>query len=134
MMKKRYFFILILLSIGFTSTAAADVDINPGLWEITTEMKMPGMSMPPATITQCLTKEDLVPQSSSPNQECEIIDMQTSGNTVRWTMKCSGEGGESIAKGEVTYHGDTYEGTMVMTQAGTDYTMHMTGRRIGECE
>ncbi|MGM0664355.1 MAG: DUF3617 family protein, partial [Thermodesulfobacteriota bacterium] len=29
-----------------------------------------------------------------PGQECEIIDMKVSGNTVTWTMRCSGQGGD----------------------------------------
>ena len=135
MKRKGFFSVLIAVSFMFAGFAlAGGVNMKPGLWEITTKINMPGMSMPPQTTTQCLTKDDLVPKSTSPNQECKITDMKTSGNTVTWTMKCSGQGGESTATGEVTYNGDTYEGTMVMTQNGTKITMHMTGRRIGDCK
>lgn len=135
-MLKRLFtvFVILLAAVSF-SFAASGPDIKEGLWEITSSMKMQGMNMPSYTHTQCITKNDLVPKSSQPGQECTISNYKIKGNTVSWSIKCSNQGGEMEGTGRITYMGDSFEGTMKMKMSGsgTEVTTHMTGRRIGDC-
>jgi hypothetical protein len=110
--------------------------MKEGLWEITTKTKIPGMEMPPMKHTQCITKNDLVPQSSQPGQECKITETKVIGNTVTWTMQCKTQGEEMKGTGKITYSGDSFEGTIIisMPQANMKITTHISGKRIGDCK
>ena len=118
----------------------AEVQMRPGLWEVTARMEMPGMpmEMPAMTHTQCLGKEDMVPQQTEPNQKCRMIENKVSGNTVSWVMECNSAEGNMKARGEVTYQGDSFKGQVRMEtntpgQGTMEMVSHMTGRRIGDC-
>jgi hypothetical protein len=120
-----------------TVAAAERIDMNEGLWEVTTTTEMPGVpfEIPPMTFTQCITEQDLVPQNEQPDNECTLSDNRISGNTVTWSIVCRGEGGSSRGDGTITYHGDSFEGNMEMSMAeGMEMINHMQGRRIGACK
>jgi len=136
MLKKLFAASIILLTAISISFAASGPNMKEGLWEITTKTKMPGMEMPPMKHTQCITKNDLVPQSSQPGQECKITETKVIGNTVTWTMQCKTQGGEMEGTGKITYSGDSFEGTMIMSmpQANMKITTHISGKRIGDCK
>jgi hypothetical protein len=110
--------------------------MQEGLWEITSEVKMPGMNLPPSTHTQCITKDDLVPQKTQPGQECQMTDVKVNGNTVTWKMRCSGQGRDMTGTGQITYNGDRFSGSMKMNMPGQAMKIitHMKGRRIGDCQ
>ena len=124
-------FILAAVSISFAAP-----DLKEGKWEITTKMEMKGMpmEMPAVTHTQCLTKNDFVPQDPGPNQKCEPEKSKVSGNTVTWSIKCDGEGGPMTGNGKVTHSGDSFKGSMNMKQQGMDMTSHISGKYIGKCD
>ncbi len=136
MLKKLFFCSIILLTAISISFAASGPNMKEGLWEITTKTKMPGMEMPPMKHTQCITKHDLVPQSSQPGQECKITETKVIGNTVTWTMQCKTQGGEMKGTGKITYSEDSFEGTIIMSmpQANMKITTHISGKRIGDCK
>ena len=92
--------------------------------------------MPPTTHTQCLTKDNLAPQTSQLGQECKITQTSVVGNTVTWTVLCKGQGGDMKGAGKITYSGNSFEGVMKMSMAGQDVevTCHMSGHRIGDCK
>ncbi len=139
-MKRLFISFIILFTATSISFAEPAPDMKDGKWEITTKTEMPGMpmQMPAVTSTQCLTKEDLVPQNSQQGGggECKVTDVKVEGNTVSWTMHCSGQGGEIKGSGEITYSGDSFKGKMniIMTQANMKMVNTMNGTRIGECE
>ena len=136
MLKKliaAFFILFALTSISF----AGSVNFNPGKWEITSKMQMAGgMNMPPNTITQCMTKNDIVPQNTQPGQECVVTETKIVGNTVTWTMECKGQQGDMKGTGKLIYNGDTFEGEMVMimSMGNMKITNKMSGRRIGDCQ
>ncbi len=134
-MKKALFFLMILLFVPATTVAGGSPDMKPGLWEITVRTQMQGMNIPPSTMTECLTEDDMVPTGTQPGQECEIIDMKVSGNTVTWTIQCSGQGEEVESIGQIEYRGNTFEGS-VKTVIGGGMTVEniMTGKRLGDCK
>ncbi|MDY0270694.1 DUF3617 domain-containing protein [Trichloromonas sp.] len=136
-MWKKLLFFVFLCALGMSSArAAGSIDMQEGQWEITTRMEMPGMpvQIPPMTFSQCITQQDLVPQNEQPDNECTVISNRIDGNTVVWSVVCKGEGGETRGDGQITYHGDHFEGSMQMAMPeGMTMTNYMSGKRIGPC-
>jgi len=138
MLRKLLVISVVLLTSLSTSIAGSGPNMQEGKWEVTTRMEMPGMStsMPAVTSTQCLTKKDFVPQGSQQGQECKITKTKVDGNTVTWTVKCSGQGGELTGTGRMTYSGSSFKGTieMTMTQPNVKMISHINGHLIGDCK
>jgi len=128
---------LLLANSGF----AAGVNMHEGLWEITTKLEMPGMpmQMPARKHRQCLTKQKMEPNAQGQEAKgCKISNRKISGNTVTWTLKCSGENAMQ-AVGKMTYHGDRMEGTITMQandpeEGEMKMVNRISGRRIGRCQ
>ena len=138
MLKELFIALTILVTTTSVSFAGSELNMQEGKWEITTKMEIPAMpmDMPPMKHTQCLTKKDLLPQSSQGGQECKISQTKISGDTVTWAMQCSGgHGGDSKGNGTIAYNGSSMKGTIKMTntQSNTEVTSHLTGNRIGDC-
>lgn len=138
MLRKILVISVALLASLSTSIAGSGPNMQEGKWEVTTRMEMPGMSisMPEVTSTQCLTTKDFVPQGSQQGQECKITKTKVDGNTVTWTVKCSGQGVEMTGTGRMKYSGSSFKGTikMTMVQSNTKMISHIKGHRIGDCE
>ena len=130
--------LLIAVSICF---AGSEPNMQEGKWEITTKMNIPamGMDIPPMKHTQCLTKKDLIPKSSQSGQgqECKITENKTAGNTVTWSMQCSGgHGGDMKGSGEMTYNGNSFNGKIELKgdQPNSGTISQISGQRIGDCK
>jgi len=140
--------ISICISLALFLTAAtafgAQPNMQAGMWEITIKMDMERapFPMPPMTVKQCVTKDDLkdgrktLPSSSNKKDDCEVTDYKAAGNKVSWKMLCKNGGSGT---GEMVYQGTSYNGTMTMTQkdkkGGTaKIVQHYKGKRTGECK
>ncbi|MBU1138640.1 MAG: DUF3617 domain-containing protein [Proteobacteria bacterium] len=124
------------LGCGAVALAGGSVNMQEGLWEISSTVNMPGMIMPPTSYTQCINKEDLVPQNKQNGQECTMDNITQKGDMVMWTVHCSTPGGMMTGKGAITYEGTTFLGDIQMIisgQHGMQMNTHMEGRRIGDC-
>ena len=134
-MKRLVLLAFVCLLVLPAPAVAGGPDMEPGLWEITTESRMQGMNIPASTMTQCLTEDDMVPRNTQPGQDCEITDLTTSGDTVRWTMRCGGQGEEVESTGQIRYHGTSFEGNITTTIGSTGMTVEstLTGKRLGDC-
>ncbi len=124
----------------FSLGAQADLNMQPGMWETTITMNMPGMPMvpPPTTQRYCITQEDLVPRDPKSAKDCQRLDHKIEGNTVTWNAECKQDGRVTVGSGRITYAGDTYEGSMEMEMrngpgGGMKMTQTMQGHRIGDC-
>jgi hypothetical protein len=131
--------ILIFLGLVFLCGSAvyagSELNMQDGTWEITSQVKMQGMTIPPMTFSQCITKENAVPQNTSPGQDdCKVSDMKTVGSTVSWTMTCNEQAGNMKGKGKITYHGDRFEGEMTTEHMGMVMVTEMSGKRTGPCQ
>ena len=125
-----------LLVVLAAAAPAAAQTMQPGLWELTARMEMPGMTMPPMTIQQCL--RDASPESVVPAMpNCTITGRSASGNTVRWSVICQEGGMRMTGNGEMTLRGTTSDGVLQMTMDEGGQRQSMThrysGRRIGAC-
>lgn len=106
-----------------------------GKWQITMKMEMEGMpgQIPPQTMTHCVTKE----QAEHPEQwqksrdtSCKILDSKMDGNKLSWKIKCDKGSGE----GEMTFGDGSYTGESRMDVEGHKMTVHMEGKRLGDCD
>jgi hypothetical protein len=132
-------FIATLITTLICSAAFADtkeVNMNPGLWEWTAEMDIPNMpnKLPPTVNRKCLTKEDLVPAMKKPGQECDIKELETSSESVKWAMTCTSPRGPVASTGQMFYNGDTAHGEVKVNSQGMYMTSKMKGVRIGDCD
>ncbi len=141
MLRENIYIIGVLfLAFGLVSCSGGGPDLEEGMWEITTEVNMPGMPMkiPPMVYQQCLTKDDIVPKQGPVNQEiCSYSAPKTRGNSVSWSMECKSPGGKTKTEGEITYKGTTFDGIMTMSMTGSinmSGTNKISGRRIGDCQ
>jgi rare lipoprotein A (peptidoglycan hydrolase) len=138
MLRRKFkYFVLTLILTAFTS-ANADVDLHEGMWEITSKIEMSGIpvQIPDTTISQCISKEKIIPKTNKKvNEHCTVSEQKIEGNTVTWKMKCAGK---MESQGSITYHGDTFEGlitsqTEIPNMGMMTMTIQMTGKRTGEC-
>ena len=139
-MYKRVQLVALIIFIFFTGIVFADSNPNmkEGLWEITTNVEMPGMpmSMPPVTNTQCLKKNALIPQSGQPGQECQFKNLKIMGNTITYEIDCTTQNGKMIGHGKITYNGTSMEGEMVTTisQGNMKMIQKISGHYVGKCK
>ncbi len=124
-----------------TSIGLAQTPMRAGLWEVSTEMQMPGMTMPPMKARQCVTAADLQrdPTSGLPrgaqngaSDSCKVSDFKTVGARVTWTLTCTSPQAMT-AQGDLTFSGDTYTGTIKMAMQSATMTMKTSGSRVGDC-
>jgi hypothetical protein len=134
--------LVLLILVFFTVSCQSEpkVNIKEGQWKITTDVKMKGMpmQMPPFTHTQCITKDDLVPKTSPPDQQeqnVEISNLKVDGNTVSYDITSSSPGGKMTGHSTITYEGDKMKGTMSskIQPGNMEMTYNMSGKRIGDC-
>ncbi|MCF6266903.1 MAG: DUF3617 domain-containing protein [Desulfuromusa sp.] len=140
---KTRFIVAILFLFAFisysTTTSASNINMNDGLWEISTKMDMANLpfAIPPMTYTSCLTKEDLIPVRSdqAEQNECKVTQQKIHADTISWTVVCDMDEGKITSSGTVTYKGDSFHGEMTVAPEGGG-SMHqtMSGRRIGPCD
>jgi len=134
-MRKAILIVLAVLLVPAV-TLAAD-SIREGLWEVTTQMEMPGMPMKmPATVMKhCYTKNDVSDQKNiiSRDKNCVVTDLKTSSNKVTWKMKCTGENAGTMT-GETVFGNDSYTSVMKMNSHGQKMTMTVKGKRLGTCK
>lgn len=134
--------------------ASSGLTIQPGLWEITMEMRnsrmtgMPeGMSMPqipPTTVRSCVTPEEVSRANASflsggghAGIDCDYSRVTIAGGRIQGTSTCSRPGMEVAVTmdGSFTPTGYDINQQMQSTMQGrtTSSTNHLVGRRIGEC-
>src|SRR6266511_4155229 len=118
--------IIALLCILVVPAVASDANsIRDGLWEISSQVEMPGMPMkiPPTVMKHCYSKDDVKDQKKviAKDKNCSVTDLKNSGNKASWTMKCTGENAATMT-GETVFGNDSYTTVMHMKAQGHDMT------------
>ena len=126
----------VLLSISYSTTHAAGINAELGMWEWTTTMEIPGMPFapPPVTYSECLTKEDLVPNQSGRDGGCKIISQKITGSSIHWKMECVEEGQKMTSEGKMIYSGTTAKGEVNIVSQGMKMKSKINGHRTGACK
>lgn len=138
-MYRKVLLLLIVVSLFFfaCSSKPSGPNMKEGKWEITVKIETTGdmpFQMPTQTFTQCITKDNAIPQKAETDQNCKITKNTMSGDTVSWTVECKTPEGPVISEGTVTYKEDRFEGVVKMKHFGMDITQYMNGKWIGECK
>jgi hypothetical protein len=125
---------LLLAALPFVALAAGPA-AEPGVyWEQTVEMQMMGFSMPATTMKVCMPKGawDQPPKAGDGDDNCQLSEVKRSGPRMTWKVKC--KDGTS-GSGDMTYGGDTFQGTTVMNTGGQTVRMAMKGKKVGgDCD
>ena len=154
-MKKSTLIALACLASG-AAVAAGPFDqfkgkMKEGMYEYKMDMDMgampgmpPGMKNQSMTFQKCVTPQDIEkgqmgrgPRDSKGNENCEVKNMNVSGNTATYTMECKGER-PMKADNKITFSGDGYkmDMNMQMQMQGQPMSMkqHMEAKYIGPCK
>jgi hypothetical protein len=104
----------------------------PGdLWQVTTKMSMPGMTMPGQTSQVCAAKTWTRPPGGE-REGCTSSGFAMKGNTASWDTVCTGQ--QSMkGHGEITLAGDSYKGTIKFSGEGFAMTIELEGKKLGDC-
>ena len=145
-----------VLAAAFCSTAALagpfdsfKGKMKPGMYEYKMDMDMgqmpgmpPGMGKQSHTFQHCVTPEDIDrgemnrQEGRNAPKNCEIKNMQVSGNTATYQMVCS-QPHEMTADNKITFGSDGYkmDMKMAMNQGGRpmNMTQHMEAHYLGPC-
>ena len=120
---------------------AAEMKVKPGQWEFVSTTTMAMMGAPRShTNTQCLNESGVSPKTLMKDmaQGCELLDSDTSSNSMSWKVRCQQEGGEITGEGQVSSTGDTLKGGMNMKMSfngqAMDMSVEWSGRHIGACQ
>jgi hypothetical protein len=120
------------LSLPLASFAAGSDD----LWEVTTQMNMPGMPAGMGTNTQqqCYEKDmrkNVTGRKGT--EECKVTDFKESGNKLTITMSCP-KNRSAVMEYVFNPARTEYKGTMRMKDGGQEILMNMSGRKVGTCD
>src|SRR5678815_3366104 len=112
------------LALAVTVGGAADTG---DLWEVTTQMNMPG-----GTRQVCTEKGDPKKAMQREDGKCKMTDLKETGTRIQMTFQCP----EGTGTMDTTFNAarTEYKGTMKMTSKQGEMTMNMQGRKIGACD
>lgn len=139
------FWIFVVFASGFgiyIHLAPKLTNMHEGIWEISTETKMPGSRMSIADKhAQCLTKEECIPQISLPEYNCRPMRRRYAfhiiGNYVWMRVQCEGPG-IIQGNGYVKYNGDALKGKIQMRTIEENgqkrFNLYLSGVRTGDCD
>ncbi len=139
MLNRSLAVIFLMFGLVLCTSSLYALDFKPGLYDVTTQVEMPGMptAIPPVTSRECMTKEDLIPGNNTTESDCTLKETNQNGNTVTWKMECDQEGQKMLSEGTLTYKGDRFDGIVTVTMHTQSGPMTMktkiSGIRAGNC-
>lgn len=121
-------------------------DIQPGLWELVLETRVPASPeyMPqPVTLRQCLSEADAWDPSrvlggvANPGAaDCVYTDRRHAAGRFSFAMECGGAFGIRVS-GDIAYTAASMDGTITSTAEvqglRIEQASRLTGRRLGGC-
>jgi hypothetical protein len=126
----------LIASVASLAALAADSRMQPGLYDYTVKMDIPGMPfpMPPQKFQHCLTQADVDQGKqfeSQQNTDCEVKNLKQSGNSASFDLACK-DG--TTGSANYTFTGDGMNGKTIMTKEGHPVTINMSASRAGPCK
>jgi hypothetical protein len=134
-----------LLSLVAVPVAAAPI-LQPGLYAISLQMVLKGMSMqmPVMSFRHCITTQDIADgnayASSENSKDCKIGKLRQNGSTVSYDFSCAMDGGgRMIGRSSGTSHATGYDIMMSgryvpATEGMNEFSQKMWARRLGTCK
>jgi len=122
---------VLVLLLPFSALAADDGE----LWEVTTQMNIPGMpaGMGGGPQRVCSGKDPKDDATRRPDmQKCKVVDMKQTATRMTLTMTCPD--GDVVIDQNFNAGRTEYKGTIKMTGKRGDMTMNTSGRKVGTCD
>ncbi len=135
----RYYVVLSLSTVFYAGTAAA---LNPGLYEYSMKMNIPGApaSIPPTTIQRCLTASDVegvkaIDMPAMPNSDCKVANQVFDGKQFSYKVACTTpQKLDGEVKGTVSATTLNMEMVMRIPEAPGPMMQNISARRLGDCK
>ncbi len=140
---------LLLIAVSATFLALAGVpakavDLQPGLWEVSSKSERGGVVKARPTKTRCITPEQArefvnrTPyEKTGTNESCKSADLKQAGNTMSWRIQCTGklpmETSASYTFDNPQHYTAVFKTTVTVMGKTTSSTLTVQGRRLGEC-
>jgi len=128
------------LAVAFSAALplAAVAQGSGELWEITSQMNMPGMPAGMGAQTQRVCQGDdperAAQQQGRDKKDCKVTDRKQSGNRTTISMSCA-DGTTMVIDQQFNAARTEFTSTMSMkSKKDGDMTMTQTGRKIGACD
>lgn len=127
-----------LLVLPFAASAA-ELELNPGLWETTMTRTNPMTGEPTTeTTTECVRETSFNPSDMMQDAEgCELVKDELNGDTLTYRMECNMQGTQATIDGQFQTDGQTGKGNMDMKMNMGEMKMNMkmdwTAKRVGDC-
>lgn len=118
----------------FSCLAAADGE----LWEVKSQMSMPGMPAGMAGMAQapqqvCNSKNPREDATRRPDmKDCKVTDLKETGTRVQMTLTCPQ--GKMVIDQTYNAARTEYKSTMKMTSRDGEMVINSTGRKLGACD
>lgn len=140
----RHLIIAVLLTL-LPLPAVAAPTLQPGLYDVSMQFVMPGLpiQLPVTTFQQCITAQDVangLAYASSENKDCQIRNLNQSGDKVVYEFNCASQQGgpRMIGRASGTSHATGYdvlmEGRFDPAIAGmSEFNQKLNARRLGDC-
>lgn len=139
-MKYVSYYLMIVSLICFSALvkAAEAPNIRPGMWEVTVIADGVPADQQVTKASDCITSE----QVNHPNRfvpsdrQCEFKEKNLQGNLFSWEAYCADKNGaqKAINSGKMTFKGDSYEGTVKISDGSTNMSIKIDARRVGDCK
>ena len=121
------------------AASAAELEINPGLWETTMTRTNPMTGEPTTETTQeCVKQTSFNPSDMMQAAEgCKLLKDEQNGDTLSFRMECNLQGSTATVDGQFQTDGQTGKGNMDMTmnmgEMNMTMNMNWTSKRLGDC-
>ncbi|MDJ0957522.1 MAG: DUF3617 family protein [Arenicellales bacterium] len=138
-MTAKYLILAKLLYVVPIVGMAAELAINPGLWETTMTRTSPMTTQSiTETRTECVKETKFDPGKLLQDaQGCTLIDDNLNGDTLSFRMECNMNRAQAFVEGTFSTDGQTGSGNMDMkvNAGGMNMTMNMNwiATRLGDC-
>ena len=145
------FFVVVLATVA----VGAQVNIRPGMYEYTVDLKMVVPKEAEKAVLDaagfegqkrrdCISedearqaKEDVVKffAKEMDQQECKMSDVKVTPTSVAFTSTCVDDGMKIVTRNEMTFGPDSFTGVTTMKgDGGLASSGRMTAKRVGDCK
>ncbi|GEM_PF-3145577 len=144
-MQRQFWCLIALCYLGLglvgQTAQAQPLNLNPGLWEYTNELRFDNADEPQTQVFEsCVTEADLASGQFMQQdiEACEMTEQRLQPNQMIYSMTCQGPEGTSLdIEADIELNGDNASGVInntVLTPAGElSMTVNLTARRVGPC-
>jgi Protein of unknown function (DUF3617) len=133
-----------MTSLGLAAMPVQAVELQPGLWEVTSKTARGGVVKVRPTKTRCITPEQVKEfvdratyEKTSTDQSCKSADLKQAGDKMSWRIQCTGklpmETNASYTFDSLQHYTALFSTTVTIMGQSASSTLTVEGRRIDEC-